>query len=136
MRPLLMKRKERARHIPVLTMLAWAMLAGAVIDGAVALAVAGPPVFEWRASYWIGLTYLAVFASALCFSLYFPVVRKIGPGKAAYSSALVPIVAMALSTLFEGYHWTWLSAAGAALAIGGMVLAVSARKPPVPPVAD
>jgi drug/metabolite transporter (DMT)-like permease len=128
---------ERARHIPVLTMLAWAMLAGALIDGAVALAVAGPPVFEWRWSYWIGLTYLAVFASALCFSLYFPVVRKIGPGKAAYSSALVPIVAMALSTLFEGYRWTPLAAAGAALAIGGMVLAVSARKPPAPPpVAD
>jgi drug/metabolite transporter (DMT)-like permease len=128
---------ERARHIPVLTMLAWAMLAGAVVDGAVAFAVAGPPVFEWRLSYWIGLTYLAVFASALCFSLYFPVVRKIGPGKAAYSSALVPIVAMALSTMFEDYQWTVLSAAGAALAIGGMVLAVMSRRSPAPaPLAD
>jgi drug/metabolite transporter (DMT)-like permease len=56
----------------------------------------------------------------------------VGPGKAAYSSALVPIVAMALSTLFEGYHWTLLSAAGAALAIGGIVLALMSRKTAVP----
>ncbi|CAA9523222.1 MAG: Permease of the drug/metabolite transporter (DMT) superfamily [uncultured Sphingomonas sp.] len=128
---------ERLKQIAVLTMLAWAMVAGAVADGVLALAVAGPPTFEWTWSYWIGLVYLAVFASALCFSLYFPVVRKIGPGKAAYSSALVPIVAMALSTLFEGYRWTLLSAAGAALAIGGIVLALSSRRPvAAPPPAD
>ena len=119
---------DRARHIPILTLLAWAMAAGAVADGVIAWALNGPPTFETRWSYWAGLTYLAVFASALCFSLYFPVVRKIGPGKAAYSSALVPIVAMALSTGFEDYEWTLLSAAGAALAIGGMVLALMSRR--------
>ena len=119
---------ERARHIPILTLLAWAMLVGAVADGLVALAVAGAPVLDTRVSYWVGLVYLAVLASALCFSLYFPVVRKIGPGRAAYSSALVPIVAMALSTIFEGYRWTLLSAAGAALAIGGIVLALMSRR--------
>jgi drug/metabolite transporter (DMT)-like permease len=123
---------ERARHIPVLTMLAWAMAIGAVADGVIAFMLNGPPVLESRPTYWAGLTYLAVLASALCFSLYFPVVRKVGPGKAAYSSALVPIVAMALSTLFEGYHWTLLSAAGAALAIGGIVLALMSRKTAVP----
>ena len=106
-------------------------------DGTLALAMAGPPTFEWTWSYWIGLVWQAVFAYALCFSLYFPVVRKIGPGKAAYSSALVPIVAMALSTLFEGYRWTLLSASGAALAIGGIVLAVMSRRPAAPaPPAD
>ncbi|MCW3797979.1 EamA family transporter [Sphingomonas sp. BN140010] len=123
---------ERARHIPILTLLAWAMLVGAVTDGLVAIAVAGAPVLDPRPSYWAGLAYLAVLASALCFTLYFPVVRKIGPGRAAYSSALVPIVAMALSTIFEGYRWTLLSAAGAALAIGGIVLALLSRRPAVP----
>lgn len=128
---------DKVRHIPILTMLAWAMAVGAVADGSLALAIAGPPTFEWSWSYWAGLFYLAVLASALCFSLYFPVVRKIGPGRAAYSSALVPIVAMALSTLFEGYDWTLLSASGAALAIGGMVLALmSRRQVAAPPPAD
>ncbi|WP_300973590.1 DMT family transporter [Sphingomonas sp. LHG3406-1] len=124
---------DRVRHIPILTLLAWSMAAGALFDGLLAVAVAGPPVLDPRPGYWLGLTYLALAASALCFSLYFPVVRKIGPGKAAYSSALVPIVAMALSTGLEGYRWTPLAAAGAALAIGGMVLALGARRSPAPP---
>ncbi len=118
----------RVRHIPVFTLLAWAMSVGAVCNLALATLIAGAPVFDPRPAYWLGLVYLALFASVLCFSLYFPVVRKIGPGKAAYSSALVPIVAMALSTLFEGYRWTGLAAAGAALAIGGMLLAMAGRR--------
>ena len=124
---------ERAREVPLLALLAWAMGVGAVVNTAVALLLSGAPVFDPRPGYWLGLVYLALFASVLCFALYLPVVRKIGPGKAAYSSALVPIVAMALSTLFEGYRWSPLAALGACLAIGGMVVALSARRGPVPP---
>jgi drug/metabolite transporter (DMT)-like permease len=128
---------ERVRHIPVLTLLAWSMAAGALFDGLLAILIAGPPVIDPRSGYWLGLVYLALAASALCFSLYFPVVRKIGPAKAAYSSALVPIVAMALSTGLEGYRWTGLAAAGAVLAIGGMLLALMSRREVVPaPAAD
>lgn len=127
---------ERAHKVPLLNLLAWAMGIGAVVNTAVALVLAGPPVIDPRPGYWIGLVYLALFASVLCFALYLPVVRKIGPGKAAYSSALVPIVAMALSTLFEGYRWSPLAALGAALAIGGMVVALTARRGPLPPPAD
>ena len=43
--------------------------------------------------------------------------------------ALVPVVAMALSTLFEGYRWSLLAAAGAALVLIGLVLALKARRP-------
>jgi drug/metabolite transporter (DMT)-like permease len=71
----------------------------------------------------------------LCFSLYFPVVRKIGPGKAAYSSVLVPIIAMSLSTAFEGYRWSALAIAGGVLAIGGMLLALAGRRRPLPAAA-
>ena len=95
------------------------------MDGAIALIFTGQPAIEWRLGYWLGLLYLAIFASALAFSLYLPVVRKIGPGKAAYSSVLVPIIAMAFSTALEGYRWTPLAAAGAVLALGGMLGALS-----------
>ena len=64
----------------------------------------------------------------LAFSLYFPVVRKIGPGRAAYSSVLVPIIAMGLSTLFEDYRWSLLAAAGGLLALGGMLVALSGSR--------
>jgi drug/metabolite transporter (DMT)-like permease len=122
--------KEARRH-PLFALLAWAMAIGALFDAAIALAVAGPPIFDPRPVYWLGVAYLALAASVLCFSLYFPVVRKIGPGKAAYSSVIVPVIAMALSTGFEGYRWTPLSIAGAVLALGGMLLALAGRRRPM-----
>ena len=121
--------KEARRH-PLLALLAWSMAIGAVIDICLAFAVAGPPVFEARLGYWAGVIYLALFGSVLCFALYFPVVRKIGPGKAAYSSVLVPVIAMSLSTIFENYRWSPLAIAGAALSLGGMLLALARRRRP------
>ena len=118
------------RH-PLLTLLAWSMAIGACIDAALAFAIAGPPVVEARLGYWLGVLYLALAGSVLCFALYFPVVRKIGPGKAAYSSVMVPIIAMSLSTLFEDYRWSALAIAGGALAIGGMLFALAGRRRPM-----
>ncbi|MDQ3075100.1 MAG: DMT family transporter [Pseudomonadota bacterium] len=122
---------EGARRHPLLALLAWAMAIGALLDGVIALLVAGPPVFDPRPQYWVGVAYLALAATVLCFSLYIPVVRKIGPGKAAYSSVIVPVIAMALSTAFEGYRWTPLSIGGAVLALGGMLLALAGRRRPM-----
>ncbi len=124
--------RDEVRRYPLFALLAWSMAFGAVIDGIVALLVAGPPTIELRAGYWLGLLYLALFASALAFSLYFPVVRRIGPAKAAYSSVLVPIIAMGFSTWLEGYRWTPLAAAGAVLALGGMLGALSRSRSVVP----
>jgi drug/metabolite transporter (DMT)-like permease len=117
--------RPEVRRFPLFAVLAWSMAAGAAINVLFALGTAGPPVLDSRPGYWLGLLYLALPASVLTFSLYYPVVRKIGPAKAAYSSVLVPIIAMAFSTALEGYRWTPLAAAGALLALGGMVGALS-----------
>ena len=125
--------RPEVRRFPLYAMLAWSMATGAIIDMIVAFAIAGPPTIDTRFTYWAGLLYLALFASVLNFSLYYPVVRKIGPGKAAYSSVLVPIIAMGFSTWLEGYRWTSLTVAGAALALGGMVAALSRGKTRIAP---
>lgn len=117
--------RPKVRRFPLFAMLGWAMVVGAVVNLLFAVAVAGPPVFDNRMGYWFGLLYLALPASVLTFSLYYPVVRKIGPAKAAYSSVLVPIIAMGFSTWLEDYSWTPLAIAGALLALGGMVGALS-----------
>jgi drug/metabolite transporter (DMT)-like permease len=117
--------REQLRRHHLASLLAWSMAIGAVIDGGFAWALTGPPVFTDRTGYWIGVLYLGVFASALTFSLYFPVVRKIGPGKAAYSSVLVPVIAMAFSTVIEDYRWTAIAIAGAVLTLAGMLIAIS-----------
>ena len=123
--------RPEIRCFPLFARLAWSMAAGAVIDAAIAWAMTGPPVFDPRPAYWLGVLYLSLFASVLTFSLYYPVVRKIGPAKASYSSVIVPIIAMGFSTWFEGYHWTPITVAGALLALGGMVGALSRERPVV-----
>jgi len=123
--------RPEVRRFPLFTMLAWSMAFGALIDGAIAFGMTGAPVFETRPIYLAGLAYLALAASVLTFSLYYPVVRIIGPAKAAYSSVLVPIIAMGFSTAFEGYRWTPTTVAGALLALGGMVGALSRERPVV-----
>jgi drug/metabolite transporter (DMT)-like permease len=120
-----MQARPEVRRFPLLALLAWSMAAGAVIDAALAWLLCGPPVLDARPVYWAGLLYLSLAASVLTFSLYYPVVRKIGPAKAAYSSVIVPIIAMGFSTWLEHYRWTALAIAGAVLALGGMAGALS-----------
>jgi drug/metabolite transporter (DMT)-like permease len=120
--------RPEIRRFPLFAMLAWSMAAGALIDGIIASAMTGPPVFDPSASYWAGLLYLSLAASVLNFSLYYPVIRKIGPAKTAYSSVVVPIIAMGFSTWLEDYRWTPLAVAGAVLALGGMAGALSGRR--------
>ncbi|SFP83879.1 DMT family transporter [Sphingomonas rubra] len=120
---------ERAKRYPMAATLAVAMLVGAALDACVAWTLSGPPSVEHRWGYWAGILYLSLAASALAFPLYYRVLRVIGPAKAAYSSVIVPVIAMLLSTLFEGYRWSTLSVAGALLAGAGLVVALSARRP-------
>ena len=120
-----MQARPEVRRLPLLSLLAWSMAAGTVIDAAIAFALSGKPVVVGAPGYWAGLLYLALAGTVLTFSLYYPVVRKIGPGKAAYSSVIVPIIAMGLSTWLEDYRWTPLAIAGAVLALGGMAGALS-----------
>lgn len=128
-----MQATKALRARPIASMLAWAMFYGVIGDAAFAFFTDGPPVIEYRLGYWIGLLYLGVFASALAFTFYFSVIRAIGPGKAAYSGLLVPIIAMTLSTIFEDYHWSALAVAGGVLALAGLFIALRASKPGAAP---
>lgn len=120
---------RRVQALPLLTLLAWAMFYGVLLNAAVALLTVGAPVFDPRPSYWLGLLYLGLLGSVVTFPLYFGIVRAIGPGKAAYNSTLVPVVAMLLSTLFEGYRWSLLAGAGGVIAMLGLLVAMRARTP-------
>lgn len=119
---------ERMRSRPIAAMLAWGMFYGALANALTAWALYGPPVAEARFLYWAGLVYLGLFASALAFTFYIGLLRRIGPGRAAYSSVLIPILAMGFSTIFEDYRWSTLAVAGGLLALAGLVIALRSRK--------
>jgi drug/metabolite transporter (DMT)-like permease len=115
-------------RFPTITILAWSMLTGTIANAIFALAVFGPPVIDPRPSYIGGVLYLGIIGSVVTFPLYFRLIRDIGPGKAAYTGVLIPVVAMLLSTLFEGYRWSFLAVSGAVLAITGLLVAMRAKK--------
>ena len=117
-------------------MLGWAMLYGALMDAGFAWAMVGPPVIERTLTYWAGLIYLGVIASALAFWLYYRIIREIGPARAAWSSVLIPILAMAISTLFEGYRWSALAIGGGLLAVAGLLIALRSGKTAPPPPSE
>ncbi|MEL7189732.1 MAG: DMT family transporter [Pseudomonadota bacterium] len=116
------------RNVPMVSLLAWAMLYGTIFDLGFAFLTAGPPPLPSSGSYWVGIVYLALIGSVVTFPLHYNLVREIGAGKTAYNSILTITVAMALSTAFEGYQWTWLTAGGMVLAVIGMVLALRAKQ--------
>lgn len=120
---------DTARRYGPVPLLAWAMLWGALFNVMIAFAVDGPPLFDPRPGYAMGVLHLAILGTVLTFPLYTQLIRDIGPGRAAYTSVLVPVIAMLLSTFFEGYRWSLLAAAGAALALAGLAIALSARRP-------
>jgi len=128
------------RRQPMMALVAWAMLIGAGIDAAFAYATCGPPVLGATPRYWLGVGYLGVIGSVVAFPLYFALIRQMGAGRAAYNGVAVPVVAMALSTLFEGYRWTGLAVAGSVLAMAGLLVALGGRgtagrvsRPALPP---
>jgi drug/metabolite transporter (DMT)-like permease len=120
----------RMKARPIATMLGWAMLYGSLADALFAWAVIGPPVMEARLGYWLGLFYLGIIASSLAFWLYFGIIRAVGPARAAYSSVLIPILAMAISTAAEGYRWSLLAVGGGVLALAGLMIALRAGQAP------
>lgn len=86
-----------------------------------------PFTFDARAPYVLSLAYLAVLGSIVAFIAYLTLIQQIGAGRAGYSSAVIPAVAMLASTLFEGYRWTPQAAAGMGLVLAGTVLVLRAK---------
>ncbi len=123
-----MQAGKQASAIPVATLIAWGMAWGGLFDAVAAWVIDGPPVIDANPAYWLGTLYLALIGSALAFSCYFIVIRAVGPGRAAYSSVLSPVLAMLLSTLFEGYRWSPQAAAGGLLSMLGLLVALRARQ--------
>jgi drug/metabolite transporter (DMT)-like permease len=120
-------RHSRAR-IPVIEANAIGMSYGALFTLAIVLARGIPFEFVWSASFLGSLFYLAFFASVIGFGCYLTLVQRIGADRAAYASVLFPIVALAMSTVLEGYRWSAAAGVGVALVLVGNLLVLVRRR--------
>ena len=108
--------------LPVWPALAWGMLYGSACSLVAVLATGQQLRFAWSADYVASLLYLSVLGSVVAFSAYLTLLQRIGAARTGYLGVAIPVLALLLSTLFEGYTWqveTWI---GVALAVAGNVV--------------
>lgn len=104
--------------LPIVQTNGFGMGYGAIIMLLSALAFGQPFDFEVSFVYVGSLIYLALFGSVIAFGCYLTLVGNIGADRAAYATLLFPIVALAISTVWEDYQWT----ASAAIGVGLIML--------------
>jgi drug/metabolite transporter (DMT)-like permease len=90
------------RALPVMQSNAWSMLYGAGLTAAIALYQGQTFNFDATFTYIASLGYLALFGSVIAFWAYLTLLGRIGAHKAGYATVMFPVVALFLSTLFEG----------------------------------
>jgi drug/metabolite transporter (DMT)-like permease len=116
--------------LPVISINAWGMFYGTLLLLVVGLFKGVEFGFPQRPSFTIALLYLAVFGSIIAFGMYVRLLALIGPGRAGYTSMMIPLVALLISTLFEGYRWTVPAVAGVVLIVAGNLLAMRRTEAP------
>lgn len=128
--------RHKAAGIPVVESNTLGMSYGALFSLLLALITGQPLAFDLSPAYVGSLLYLALFASVFGFGCYLTLVQRIGADRAAYATVLFPLVALGLSTLFEGYRWTVVGAAGVVLVLSGnlLVLVAGRARRPLPPL--
>ena len=64
----------------------------------------------------------------LAFWAYLTLVSRIGANKAAYATVMFPVVALTLSSIFEGYDWELLGIVGLILVLSGNAILLGLEK--------
>lgn len=121
---------SQRRGVPVLSANAWGMAYGVLFLALLSLVRGHAFIVEPTVVYLGSLVWLAVTASVIAFACYLTLLSRIGAARAGYTTVLFPVVALALSTVFEGYRWTPLAVAGLVLVLAGNVLVL--RRPRSP----
>ncbi len=128
----LVSQRNQKHGLPVVQGNAFSMFYGATLVGLFCWALHKPFALDTSFRYLGSLAYLALFGSVLAFGSYLKLVGRIGAGRAGYTMVAIPMVALLISTFFEGLRWEWSLALGVALCIGGNVLVLAptaVRKP-------
>ena len=116
------------RKVPVFAGSAWGMLYGTATLALFAALRGQPFIIEPTFPYLAGLFYLALIASVLAFACYLTLLGRIGVDRAAYVTVMLPVVALAVSTVLEGYRWTIPAGLGLAAVLAGNLLVLRAPR--------
>ena len=117
--------RNQRNELPVIQTNAYGMLYGAIFMFVLAIFRGAQVQIEPTVGYLMSLLYLAIFGSVIAFGSYLTLLGRIGLDRAAYVTVLFPIIALLLSTLFEGLTWGNLQLAGVVLVLVGNALVLN-----------
>jgi len=105
--------------IPVTQANTYGMAYGGLLTLCIHFGLGGELIMDWSPGYLGPMLYLTLFGSILAFGCYMLLIGRIGADYAAYAMLLIPVLALLLSTIFEGYHWRINNISGIVLVLMG-----------------
>lgn len=110
-----------SRHgMALVPLLAWSMAYGSLVVLLIASVSGISFHLDPRPSYWLAMIYLSAFGSVAAFLLYFKLAQRQGTGRASLMGMVIPVIALGMSALFEGWRPTLTSGLGITLCLGGL----------------
>lgn len=116
------------KGLPVIQVNGFGMIYGGISMALIASLSGEVPAFDWSFNYVGSLLYLTILGSVIAFGTYLTLISKIGPDRAAYVLVMIPVFALILSILFEGYQWSWVVLLGVLSILLGNVLVLRKSK--------
>lgn len=114
--------RNKTGGLPFWPALGFGMVYGALASAAFALAQGHSFVPPAVPSWWISLLYLSLAGSVLTFACFLTLQERLGPGPSGSIGVMTPLLALAVSMVFEGFRPDLLTGVGAALAVAGNAL--------------
>lgn len=119
---------NQKKGLPVVQANAFGMLYGGLALLFVSQAIGIPVTFDPSMSYVLSLLYLSAFGSVIAFTTYLMLLGRIGPDKSAYTILVIPLIAMIISTIFEGYQWKISAVLGILFILSGNIIVLKKKK--------
>ena len=123
---------QRHRHIDMLNLIAWQMVAGIVPISLIPLVYPLPPA-QWNGIYVSALLYTGVIATGIGFILWTAILAWLPAGTASLNMFAIPVIALVSSMLVFGERlsaaeWLGIASIGAGLAIVSVRAWLSGRR--------
>jgi len=120
--------RHAKQGVPVTQANAFGMAYGGLLTLCIHFMIGGPLTIDWSMGYLGPMLYLTIFGSIVAFGCYMLLISRVGAEYAAYVTLLMPLIALILSTMFEGYRWTTNASVGVGLVLAGNLIILTPQK--------
>lgn len=123
----LVSAKNRTLGLPIISNTAFGMMYGSLFTLIFCLSRGLNFSLDVDLPFSISFFYLTVFGTVISFISYLKLIQIVGPSKAAFTSVVSPVIALTISTLYEGMGWSWPLAIGVIFCLAGNIVALASN---------